>query len=359
MRSFSSVLFNAVAIGGFIMSVRGLRALLLACGSLGVLIAPSPAANAGGLAIREQSAYGEGTSYAGVAAGGDLSTMFWNPAVMTQFAGIQSSSTYAGILPYSSHSPSAGSTYFGSLAEPQGGTGNTSSAALVPGTTFSYQINQNLWVGLSFNSPFGLSVNFPENWVGRDYGASDSNLTTYNVTPSVAYRINDWISIGAGVQVQYANLAFQHGLSAVAVPFLVPSPVDAKLSANGWGYGFTAGVTLTPTPATTIGLGYRSGIYQKFSGSLPLPPPALGGPGALPANTTVNAPSILSLGLRQRIDPQWTLLGTVEWTNWNRIGTSVISTPLPTSPFLTLPFQWKDGWLFSIGAEYKASDRLG
>ena len=366
MRSFFSVLCNAVANGGFIMSVRGLRALLLACGSVGVLIAASPAANAGGLAIREQSAYGEGTSYAGVAAGGDLSTMFWNPAVMTQFAGIQSSSTYAGILPYSSHSPSAGSTYFGSLAEPQGGTGNTSNAALVPGTTFSYQINQNLWVGLSFNSPFGLSVSFPENWVGRDYGASDSNLTTYNVTPSVAYRINDWISIGAGMQIQYANLAFQHGLSAfqqqVPTPIpgffvsgLVPSPVDAKLSANGWGYGFTAGVTLTPTPATVIGLGYRSGIDQKFSGTLTLPPQA---GGALPANLTVNAPSILSLGLRQRIDPQWTLLGTVEWTNWNRIGTSVISTPLPPSPSLTLPFQWKDGWLFSIGAEYKASDRL-
>ena len=374
MRSFFSVLCNAVANGGFIMSVRGLRALLLACGSLGVLIAASPAANAGGLGIREQSAYGEGTSYAGVAAGGDLSTMFWNPAVMTQFAGIQSSSTYAGILPYSSHFPSAGSTFAGppfpgplsplpGTAPPQAGTGNTSNAALLPGTTVSYQINQNLWVGLSFNSPFGLSVSFPENWVGRDYGASDSNLTTYNVTPSVAYRINDWISIGAGMQIQYANLSFQHGLTAQfpqpATPLgLVPSPVDAKLSANGWGYGFTAGVTLTPTPATVIGLGYRSGIDQKFSGTLTLPPPALGGPGALPANLTINAPSILSLGLRQRIDPQWTLLGTVEWTNWNRIGTSVISTPLPPSPFLTLPFQWKDGWLFSIGAEYKASDRL-
>src|SRR3974390_893043 len=237
------------------MSVRGLGALLLACGSLGVLIAASPAANAGGLAIREQSAYGEGTSYAGVAAGGDLSTMFWNPAVMTQFAGIQSSSTYAGILPYSSHFPSAGSTFAGPpfpgpltplVAVPQAGTGNTSNAALLPGTTVSYQVNQNLWVGLSFNSPFGLSVAFPENWVGRDYGASDSNLTTYNVTPSVAYRINDWISIGAGVQIQYANLAFQHGLSALVPPNpfgippgIFPSPVDAKLSANGWGSGLT------------------------------------------------------------------------------------------------------------------------
>ena len=39
---------------------------------------------AGGLALREQSAWGEGTSYAGVAAGGSLSAMFWNPATITQ-----------------------------------------------------------------------------------------------------------------------------------------------------------------------------------------------------------------------------------------------------------------------------------
>ncbi|MQA67450.1 MAG: transporter, partial [Alphaproteobacteria bacterium] len=42
---------------------------------------------AGGFAIREQSVYGQGASFAGIAAGGALSGMFWNPAVMTQFAG--------------------------------------------------------------------------------------------------------------------------------------------------------------------------------------------------------------------------------------------------------------------------------
>ena len=31
---------------------------------------------------------------------------------------------------------------------------------------------------------------------------------------------------------------------------------------------------------------------------------------------------MVSLGIRQRLDPLWTLLGTVEWTNWSRIGTS-------------------------------------
>ena len=346
------------------MSFCGLKAVLLACSGIGAFLAATVDANAGGLAVHEQSAYGQGTSFAGIAAGGDLSGMFWNPAVMTQFAGIQSSVSTSVIFPYASNSPSAGSIYVG-LPYAYGGTSNTGNAALVPSVYFSYQLNPNLWLGMSVNSPFGLSVSFPELWAGRDYAAGTSNLTTYNATPSVAYRINDWISVGAGVQIQYAKMAFDHGVT-VPVPCPCPpspgfAPVgDAYLSTNGWGYGFTAGITLTPTSATTIGLGYRSGIDQKFSGTLAVPT-SLTTIGSFPASLTVNAPGILSLGVRQRIDPRWTLLGTVEWTNWNRIGTSVISGPPLTvvpAAALNLPFQYQDGWLFSVGAEYIASDRL-
>ena len=39
-------------------------------------------------------------------------------------------------------------------------------------------------------------------------------LHTYNATPSIAYRINDWISVGAGVQIQYATANLDHGLGA-------------------------------------------------------------------------------------------------------------------------------------------------
>ena len=37
-------------------------------------------AHAAAFAVRTQSAYGQGTSFAGIAAGGSLSSMFWNPA---------------------------------------------------------------------------------------------------------------------------------------------------------------------------------------------------------------------------------------------------------------------------------------
>lgn len=322
-------------------------ACLRAGSALGLLMIATGAANAGGFAVREQSAYFQGMSFAGAAAGGDLSGMFWNPAVMTQFAGVTNVMSASWIIPYAANSPTAG-TYFGIL----GGTDNTANQALVPSSYFSYQINPNLWIGMSVNSPFGLSVSFPELWAGRDYAAGGTFLRTFNAAPSIAYRINDWISIGAGVQIQYAQASLTHGVSALRV-----GPVgDANLSGKGWGYGFTAGLTLMPTPTTVIGIGYRSAINQKIDGGLALPP-ALGGV-TDPASTTINLPDVVSLGIRQRLDPQWTLLGTVEWTNWSRIGTSVISGPPLPPALLNLPFEYQDGWLFSVGAEYMATNRL-
>jgi long-chain fatty acid transport protein len=339
------------------MSRRGWGDFLRAGTALGLLAIATAQANAGALAVHEQSAYGQGMSFAGVAAGGSLQTMFWNPAVMTQFDGVQSASSYTAFFPSVKNSAIAGT-----FVPPLGGTNNVYDQALIPAGYFSYQLNPNLWLGMSLNSPFGLTASFPEIWAGRDYSAGNQSLRTYNAAPSIAYRFNDWISVGVGVQIQYANAAFNHGVTAFLDPrtcsFLTGSPGingfcpvgDAKLSGDGWSYGFTAGVTLTPTPTTTVGIGYRSGLNQKISGTVTLPS------GVIPAETTVDFPGTLSVGLRQRLDPQWTLLGTVEWTNWSRIGTSNVTSG--GALVTTLPFQNRDGWFFSIGGEYQASDRL-
>ncbi len=322
--------------GAGVMFHRSVRTVLLTCMGAGALLAATAAANAGGFAVREQSAWGQGTSYAGVAAGGDLSAMFWNPATMTQAPGIQSELSLSGILPYSSNSVGVGTAVPG-----LGGTGNIADSALVPSGYFSYQLNRDMWLGLSVNSPFGLSVNFPITWAGGAYAAGSSYLKTYNATPSFAYKLSDLISVGVGVQIQYAKADLSH--CAVA-PCGIGAPL-AELSGHDWGYGFTAGVTVTPTPTTTLGIGYRSGINQKIDGAALVTPPGL----SFPASTTINLPDTVSVGLRQKLTSQWTGLATVEWANWSRIGTSIV----PAGPFsTTIPFQYKDGWLFSLGAEY-------
>ncbi|HEX5508517.1 MAG TPA: OmpP1/FadL family transporter [Pseudolabrys sp.] len=330
---------------------------LLGCGVLALMVAAPSVSLAGGFAVREQSSYGQGASYAGIAAGGSLSSMFWNPATMTQVPGLQSEIVAATVFPYSVNSPHTGSTLLA-----LGGTGNVGDTTLVPSGYTSWQINNSLWLGVSLNAPFGLSEHFPDAWAGRNY-ADGASLRTYNATPSIAYRINDWISVGFGVQIEYAHASLSTGLPTGLGNVL-------NVTGNGWGYGVTAGVTVKPTPVTTIGLGWRSAINQKIDGSMALPAgaifnPPFSTPGGV--NTTIDLPDVVSLGLRQKINPQLTLLGTVEWSNWSRIGTSNVnqSNGSPATVLaglgggaVTLPFQYRDGWFFSVGAEYQWNEQL-
>src|SRR5690242_15053652 len=216
------------------MSRLGWMGVLRAGTALGILVIATAQASAGAFAIREQSTYGQGTSFAGVAAGGSLSSMFWNPATMTQFNGIVSESGFSAIIPHVAQTPLPGSTLFGAPFFYQG-VANSGDSALVANGYTSYQINPNLWLGLSINAPYGLSVSFQDPWAGRNYGL-DTSIKTYNASPSLAYRINDWISVGVGVQLQYASIRYVTGFAPLP-------PSDVILDGKGWGFGATAGVT--------------------------------------------------------------------------------------------------------------------
>jgi long-chain fatty acid transport protein len=157
------------------MSIRGLAGFLRVSSALGFLVVASAQANAGAFAIHEQSTYGQGTSFAGIAAGGALSSMFWNPATMTQFADKGIEVGASAIFPFANNTPIAGT-----LVGPPfnfGGTTDTGSDALVPNAYFTYQFTSNLWLGLAVNSPFGLSAHFPEFWAGRNYGANSTEFS--------------------------------------------------------------------------------------------------------------------------------------------------------------------------------------
>jgi long-chain fatty acid transport protein len=352
------------------MSFRHVKSILLAFSGAAALLGATLDANAGGLEVREQSAYGQGSSYAGVAAGGSLSSMFWNPATLTQMPGLNSESSLTGIIPYTAN------TATGGTLAPLGSSGNVAHSALVPSSYYSWQFNQKLWLGLSVNAPFGLSETLPDNWAGRIFAAGGESLETYNFTPTAAYKINDLLSVGLGMQIQYATAAFTQGLPGIPVGFGGPGgpglTQQAGLSGAGYGFGFTAGVTLTPTPLTSIGLGYRSGINQKINGTLVLPPGGAVPPAALfsppfstpgSVNTMFKIPDIVSLGVRQKLTSQWTVMGTVEWTNWSRAGTSPVLQPngapaLVVGTASVIPFQYKDGWFFSAGAEYQWDPKL-
>jgi long-chain fatty acid transport protein len=315
-------------------------------------------AQAGGFALREQSVVGQGASFAGVAAGGAASSMFWNPATMTQQRGLNFESGLSLIVPHATHSYTSstlatgpGAALFGPAA------GNSGDWAVVPSSYTTYQFNDRFWVGLSVNAPYGLSVGFPKAWAGAGY-AQDTDLKTYTFGPTAAVKLTDWISIGFGLQAQYMKASY-YQLGTAGAPFGL---TNFNLSGSGWAFGWTAGVTFTPFAGTEIGLGYRSALDQKLDGNVS------GGVGPFATNgsvdLTVNLPDVASLGIRQRIGDSFTLLGTVEWSNWSRIGTAVVTqasgapATAPSGVAITLPFQYEDGWFYSVGGEYVVQPNL-
>lgn len=353
-----------------------IKSALLAGVAIGAVAAGTVAAQAGGFAIHEQSAYYQGMSFAGQGAGGgvSISSMFWNPATMTQAKDkLNTESVYTGIIADSKITPTtATSPTQGSLL-PLGPSGDISQDAIVPASYAIYKWNDRLSFGVAVNSPFGLITSPNTFWAGQNY-SRDSRVRSINFTPMAAYQVNDWLAVGAGVQIQYFKVFLESAFPTF--PVVNPNGTSLILKGSSTDMGFTAGVTLTPTAWTTIGLGFRSAISQTLQGEGDRPPfgpiPLPVGPGGalvpvvLPAayvalQTTVTLPESASVSIRQKISDQWTALGTLEWTNWSRLNTSDITTPFPGTVLglpTVLTFAWRDGWFGSAGLEYQWSPQL-
>lgn len=325
------------------MSRRRIRSIALGCVSLGVLLVVTGGAQAGGFALREQSAYGQGSSFAGIAAGGALSAMFWNPATITQFNGKTIEMNAAGILPHSSHSFTSSTT--GAFGSP----GNSGIDALVPSSYASWQVNDRLWLGMALNAPFGLGVHFPQVSTASTGSGNSAKIESYNFSPTVGFKINEMVSVAVGLQAEYMKASYD--------AFLNTAPSIGTLNGAGWAFGWTAGVTLTPLPKTQIGIGYRSKLDHKLKGTWDVPAgfAPFTQPGS--ANLTLNLPDTLTVGLRQGIGDRFTLLAGVEWANWSRIGTAPLlqlngNAVTLAGNAVTFPFQYRDGWFYSFGGEY-------
>jgi long-chain fatty acid transport protein len=306
--------------------------------ALAALLASSSMALAGGFAIREQSTIGQGTSFAGVAAGGGgLSSLFWNPAVSSEYNefGFISENNAALILPYAS---TEGAGLFDS--------GNIGDWAVVPAGYYSYAWNDQITFAGSVNAPFGLVTDGRDGWAGNPFG-DKSDVKTYNFNPSMSYKINDMLSVGVGAQVQYMGVHLTNRTAPAGVQFV-------DIEGDDIGIGFTAGVLFKPTDMTEIGLGFRSSVKHTLKGDGFFPAPPTTG-----ISAKFTAPEMVTLGVSHQVSDQLKLLAGVEWSNWSRFKELRVINDATGAPFVPVTdFSWKDSWYYSLGAEYAYSDVL-
>lgn len=335
------------------------------CASFGILSVALPgSAEAGGFAIREQSVSSQGASFAGSAAGGDLSSMFWNPAAVTVKDGVNTESHASLILP-ESELTATGGTLFGGGSNTSGEIGND---ALVGASYANMQLSnfdKNLYVGFSMTAPFGL-VTEPEDktWAGSPIGKT-SKIFNVNINPVIGYKIAPGISVAAGAQFNYMEATLKFG--QVGQPNIFYKGDDIS-------WGWNIGILVEPLKGTTIGAGYKSKIENKLEGII--------GDGfqpiRAPFNVDLNTPETFTVSLRQNVTDKLRLLATYEWTGWSSFdqldlipqnaiptflnlalgGGQVVVPSTPGQALVTLPANWEDSWFVSGGAEYDYSDKL-
>ena len=259
-----------------------------------------------------------------------------------------------------------------------------------------------LALGLGISAPYGLKTEYESDWLGR-YQAIKSDLKTININPSVAFKINDMISIGGGLNYQKidAELTNAVNMSAVsasaaaaavaagaipaaAVPGILAASLGvpdglATVKGNDSAYGYNLGVLVNLSPATRLGLSYRSAIKYEVEGDISFNLPTVAvtnaSTGAIASlvnaatqpgqrlsagavRASIKTPDSFSLSAAHDVSPQLQVLADVSWTGWSNIPKLEfvrISTGLPIT---SVEYNWKDTWRYSLGANYKLSDRL-
>lgn len=225
--------------------------------SLLALGAAAPSAMAGGFDIQQQSTVFMGMSSAGNAAGGSIGSMFWNPAAAGAYSGLNTESSYILVLP-------SGEVTGTSPTPFDRNSGEIGIDALTSSSYGTYQFAKDLWLGMAINAPFGVATK-PDNtsYAGSVLGQT-TKLTTVNANPTIAYRIAPGITIGAGIQIEWARAKLR--FDEVGGGF-----GNAQFKGDDWAFGATAGIMLEPARGTTIGLGYRSRLSHDFDGDLDQP----------------------------------------------------------------------------------------
>ena len=340
---------------------------LRTCGITALLALGSSSAFASSFALIEQSVSSMGSAYARGSSGlDDASTIYFNPAGMARLHGSHLS---GGLHIINSNTDfEKGSAEYNLPGSPLDGApvdgkkkDDLDLTAAVPSGYLSHQQSDKVWFGLGINVPFGLETDYSDGWVGR-YHALKSELLTVNVNPSIAFRFNDNVSIGLGLNAMYADgeltNAIDGGLilasqGAQIMPGSREYDGKLKLTGDDWGYGFNAGLLLEPTQNTRIGLHYRSEIdltldgdskISGFDGSLA----ALNG--KEDAKLKITLPDSISLSGYFALNTRWAVMADVTWTQWSDIDT--LDTKTQSGTRSVAVWDYDDSFRYALGTEF-------
>ena len=223
---------------------------------------------AGGLYINEFGTPSMGVAGAGAnAVASDASTSFHNAAGMTRIKGKEVMGTGGLLYATVKFDPDSDTPISG------GDGGDAGGPAPIVGGFYVHSLSDKWKLGANLITITGAVLDYDDDWTGG-YLNTEVTLLTMTFYPSVAYRVNDWLSLGGGPQIMYADLE----MKAKA-----PTPNGTgkvKIDGDDVAFGFSLGALFEVSERTRFGLVYQSEIEPEFDGDV-----KISGPGTKKAGT--------------------------------------------------------------------------
>jgi long-chain fatty acid transport protein len=302
------------------------------------LLASTNIVMAAGFQIGEHSAAGIGRANAGDGAiADDASVIASNPALMTQLK----QPTLTAAITYVEPDVTVDGTKTGGTEVAQD---DIVPSVTIPSIFYVQSINDKLSVGIGAFTNFGLKSQYDDDFTGSEF-ADTASITTININPSIAYKLNDSVSLGLGLNYLIAEAEFS---SSVAGNDLL------ALEGDGTDYGWNAGLSWQLNPATMIGLSYRSGFEIKLTGDASSDViPAYNGDGEL----VLDLPEMANLSVAHQLNDTLQLSASIDYTNWSTF--EKLEGDIEGAGKVHIKDEnWTEAYRYSVGATYQFNPKV-
>lgn len=179
----------------------------------------------------------------------------------------------------------------------------------------AYKPVKDVSVGVAVNTPYGLSMAWPDEWKGR-FLIQNVKFNAITIQPTVSYKINEIIGIGAGLVISTGSVDLNQ-----AIP-LDYSGGEGKINIKGHTtqFGFNAGIMVHPMKELSLGLDYRSKITMKVKNgdaTFTVPPSVASEFPNQQVDVTLPLPANLDFGASYTIKGKWMIGLDLNYVFWN------------------------------------------
>ena len=299
---------------------------------------------ASGFGIFTQGADALGQANAVTAHTDGPSAVFFNPALITELPGTQVEIGTTAVLPSRDFTSTSGETW------------DNADTAYFPSTFYlTHQFDNRFSAGLAVYNPFGLGTIWDSDWEGR-FIATKSRITTFNINPTLAYRVTPRISVGAGLDILLLDAKLKNKIDAG--PF---GEIGQEFAGDGEGVGFNVGLLVKLTDSLSFGAGYRSEIKVDIDGRANFDIPDTAAPLAslfpnLGGQASITLPQQVTAGLAYLVSPAWVVEAGLRWEGWSSFQQLKITLDNETSSVALR--NWHDTWAYNVGTKYRINKRL-